>query len=128
METNMMEKKIVVFLKCKKQLDLPRNLQLDQHSQWGQSFYEVESDILYNFVQFHKVFSKDSVFSNIFWDIFREIKGSTDYRRQVRKSPSLHGQKSTPNLKFLGTAEAYFVCDIGPNFQISLIYFFIGCP
>ena len=47
METNMMEKKIVVFLKCKKQLDLPRNLQLDQHSQWGQSFYEVESDILY---------------------------------------------------------------------------------
>ena len=26
----------------------------------------------------------------------------------------------TPTLKFLGTAEAYFVCRIGPNFQISL--------
>ena len=45
----------------------------------------------------------------------------TDYRRPVRKSPSLHGQKSTPNPKFLGTAEAYFVCHISPNFQISLI-------
>ena len=39
--------------------------------------------------------------------------------RPVRKSPSLHGQKSTPTSKFLGTAEAYFVCHIGPNFQIS---------
>ena len=52
----------------------------------------------------------------------------TDYGRPVRKSPSLHGQKSTPNPKFLGTAEVYFVCHIGPNFQISLIYGFIGCP
>ena len=25
-------------------------------------------------------------------------------------------------------AEEYFVCHIGPNFQISLIYAFIGCP
>ena len=25
-------------------------------------------------------------------------------------------------------AEAYFVCHIGPIFQISLIYAFIGCP
>ena len=25
-------------------------------------------------------------------------------------------------------AEAYFVCHIGPNFHISLIYAFIGCP
>ena len=30
--------------------------------------------------------------------------------------------------KFLGTAEAYFVCHIGLIFQISLIYAFIGCP
>ena len=52
----------------------------------------------------------------------------TDYGRLVRKSPALHGQKSTPTPKFLGTAEAYFVCHIGPNFQISLIYAFIGCP
>ena len=52
----------------------------------------------------------------------------TDYRRPVRKSPSLHGQKSTPTPKFLGTAKAYLVCHIGPIFQISLIYAFIGCP
>ena len=42
------------------------------------------------------------------------------------RMPSLHGQKSNP--KFLGTAEAHFVCHNGPNFQISLIYAFIGCP
>ena len=52
----------------------------------------------------------------------------TDYGRLVKKSPSLNGRKSTPTPKFLGTAEAYFVCHIGPNFQISLIYAFIGCP
>ena len=52
----------------------------------------------------------------------------TDYGHPVRKSPSLHGRKSNPNPKFLGTAEAYFVCHIGPKFQISLIYAFIGCP
>ena len=51
--------------------------------------------------------------------------GNTDYGRPVRKSPSLHGQKSNPNPKFLGTDKAYFVCHIGPNFQISLIYVFI---
>ena len=27
---------------------------------------------------------------------------------------SLHGRKFNPNPKFLGTAEAYFVCHIGP--------------
>jgi hypothetical protein len=52
----------------------------------------------------------------------------TDYGHPVRKSPSLHGRKSNPNPKFLGTAEAYFVCHIGPSFQISLIYAFTGCP
>jgi hypothetical protein len=52
----------------------------------------------------------------------------TDYGRPVRKSPWLQGRKSNPNPKFLGTAEAYFVCHIGPKFQISLIYAFIGCP
>ena len=46
----------------------------------------------------------------------------------MRKSPLLHGRKSTPTPKFLGTAKAYFVCHIGPNFQLSLIYAFIGCP
>ena len=30
--------------------------------------------------------------------------------------------------QILGTAEAYFVCHIGPIFQTSLIYAFIGCP
>ena len=47
-------------------------------------------------------------------------------RTPVRKSPQLHGQKSTPT--FLDTAKSCFVCHIGPNFQISLIYAFIGCP
>ena len=37
-------------------------------------------------------------------------------------------RKSSPTPKFLGTAEAYLVCDISPNFQISLIYAFIGYP
>ena len=46
----------------------------------------------------------------------------------MKKLPSLQaqGQKSNPNPKFLGTAKAYFVCHIGPNFQISLIFAFIG--
>ena len=44
------------------------------------------------------------------------------------RQPSVHGQKFKPNRKFLGTAEAYFVCHISPNFQISLIYAFTGCP
>ena len=56
------------------------------------------------------------------------LLSSTDYGRPVRKSPSLHGRKSTPTPKILGTTEAYFVCHIGHNFQISLIYAFIGCP
>jgi hypothetical protein len=51
-----------------------------------------------------------------------------DYGHPERKYPSLHGQKFKPNPKFLGTAEAYFVCHVGPIFQISLIYAFIGCP
>ena len=46
----------------------------------------------------------------------------TDYGRPEKKQSSLHGQKFNPNPKFLGTAEAYFVCHIGPIFQISLIY------
>ena len=53
---------------------------------------------------------------------------TTDYGHPDRKLPSLNGRKSTPTPKFLGTAEAYFVCQICPNFQISLIYAFIGCP
>ena len=55
------------------------------------------------------------------WSKYLLMLWITDYGRPVRKSPSLHGQKSNPNHKFLGTAKAYFVCHIGPNFQISLI-------
>ena len=33
-----------------------------------------------------------------------------------------------PKIKFIGIDEAYFVCHIGPKFQMSLIYAFIGCP
>ena len=43
----------------------------------------------------------------------------TDYGHPVRKSPSLHSQKSNPNPKFIGTAESYFVCHIGLKFQVS---------
>ena len=53
---------------------------------------------------------------------------TTDYGRPERKMPSLNDRNSTPTPKFLGTAEAYFVYHIGPNFQISLIHAFIGCP
>ena len=58
----------------------------------------------------------------------RLIVAHTDYRRPERKQPSLHGRKFTPTPKFLGMAAVYFVCHIGPIFQISLIYAFIGCP
>ena len=37
--------------------------------------------------------------------------------------PKIHSHS-----QILGTAEAYFVCHIGPIFQISLIYAFIRCP
>ena len=53
---------------------------------------------------------------------------ATDYGRAERKQPSLHGRKFNPNPKFLAMAAAYFVCHIGPIFQISQIYTFIGCP
>ena len=33
---------------------------------------------------------------------------------------------NSPNPKYFGTAEAYFVCHIDPNFQISSIYAFIA--
>ena len=56
------------------------------------------------------------------------LADTTDYGRPERKKTSLHGRKLTPTPKFLGMAAAYFVCHIGPFFQISLIYAFIGCP
>ena len=52
----------------------------------------------------------------------------TGYGHPVGKLSSLHGRKSNFNPKFIGTAEAYFVCHIGSIFQIFLIYAFIGCP
>ena len=57
------------------------------------------------------------------------IRLSTDYGGLERKFPSVHGQKfnTNPNPKSLGTTEAYSVCHIGPIFQISIIYAFIGC-
>ena len=54
-----------------------------------------------------------------FWN--NSVALLTDYGRPVRKSPSLHGQKSNPNPKFIDTAKAYFVCHNGSKFQISLI-------
>ena len=58
--------------------------------------------------------------------MYRLIFLRTDYGRPVRKLSSLHGRKSAPTPKFLGTAKAYFVCHIGPNFQVSLNYAFIA--
>ena len=60
--------------------------------------------------------------------VLRDILIITDYGRPERKQHSLNGRKFTPTPKFLGTAEAYFVCHIGPIFQIFLIYAFIRCP
>ena len=59
------------------------------------------------------------LFVNFLFDI---VMYETDYRHLVWTSASLHGRKSTPTPKLLGMAEAYFVCHIGPNFQISLVY------
>ena len=48
----------------------------------------------------------------------------------AQRGNSLHctAEKLTPTQEFLGTAEACFVCHIGPFFRISLIYAFNGCP
>ena len=58
---------------------------------------------------------------------YLNLVGNTDFGHPERKQPSLHGRKFNPNPNFLGAAEAYFVCHIGPIFQISLIYALIGC-
>ena len=58
--------------------------------------------------------------------LWKHMGINTDYGRPVRKLPSLHGRKSNPNPKFLGTTAAYFVCRIGPKFQISLIYAWVS--
>ena len=58
----------------------------------------------------------------------RVIIFSTDYGHTERKQSSLHGREFNPNPKCFGTAKAYFVCHIGPIFQISLIFALIGCP
>ena len=47
----------------------------------------------------------------------RNLVWATDYEHLVRKSPSLHGRKSTPTSKFLGTAEAYFYLPQSPKFS-----------
>ena len=70
--------------------------------------------------------SEAMMLRNMIWPEGVFMDKPTDYERPVRKSPSLHGRKSTP--KFLGTAKAYFVCHIGQNFQIFSIYAFVGCP
>ena len=41
----------------------------------------------------------------------------TNYGHPVRKLSSLHGRKSNPNPKFLGTAKAYFVCQSAQIFR-----------
>ena len=102
------------------------SVQLDYTDQFSKDVEPTSSGLLeleQSKVCFHnvaKIFLKMHYnFSNL---------STTDYGRPVRKLPSLHGQKFTPTPKFLGTSEAYFVCHISPNFQISLIYAVIGCP
>jgi hypothetical protein len=72
--------------------------------------------------------------SNLFSIIskFKSTICSTEYRHPVRKWPSLLGRKTNPNPKFIVMTETYFVCRIGPYFQVSLNYAFIAlgvrCP
>ena len=70
------------------------------------------------------IVSKTCKRNYIIYCIFR----STDYGRPERKQPSLHGRKFTPTPKSLGTAEAYFVCHIGPIFQIFMPSLGVGSP
>ena len=105
--------------------------------------YEKKCNIFYtndlsnNFIKYvviflsaNQLFLEYPLYSMLFLRKYSHVASyvATDYGFPVRKLLSLHGRKSTPTPKFLGTAEAYFVCHIGPNFQISLIYTFIGCP
>ena len=60
------------------------------------------------------------------WYGWNAMAGIKEYGCPVKKSPSLHDQKSTTNPKFLGKAEVYFACHIVPNFQLSLTFAFIG--
>ena len=86
---------------------------------------------LYLYPKYYKVWILKWIlgqFLDMFMGNAKLMFALTDYGRLKKKSRSLHGRKFNPNPKFLGTAEAYFVCHIGPLFQISLIYAFIGCP
>ena len=56
-----------------------------------------------------------------------QISLPTEYGRPVRKSTSKHGRQSNPNPKFIGTAEAYFVCH-WPKISGFLDFAFIWCP
>ena len=98
----------------------------------GDSFLLLIEIIYFAESRLYKYMRLDScwLFKTTYLEIFlRQSKpAATDYGRPERKKPSLHGRKFTPTPKFLGTAEAYFVCHIGPIFQIYLIYAFIGCP
>ena len=44
----------------------------------------------------------------------------------ARRGNCLQWTAENPPPKFLGTAEAYFVCHVGPNFQISLTYHWVS--
>ena len=101
---------------------------------------------------FHKIF--DFALFLVFQDLWWMLKSSsTDCSGQLRKYKQMkicthsdpigpdHGLR-TPGEEIAFTtrpkihshsqifryAEAKFVCHISPNFQISLIYVFIGCP
>ena len=79
-------------------------------------FTKVQDGFLYQFWNFG--------IKNVNSDLKLGLSNQSMYRTTEYGRP---GRKFNPNPTFLGTAEAYFVCHIDPNFQISLIYAFIGC-
>ena len=90
----------------------------------NKTFLFVKIEIQHPFdLEFRETLQNFSSFRQIFRRRF-----SMGNKSCPNELPSLHGKKSFPTPKFLGMAEACFVCHIGPNFQISLIYAFIGCP
>ena len=58
----------------------------------------------------------------------KEIWNDHEHGLQMPREEIVFTTRPKIQSQILGTVEAYFVCHIGPMFQISLIYAFIGCP
>ena len=71
----------------------------------------------------HFVFSQFSLatcffreWEKIFYTYFRPRTTDAQWGNHLN---CMHGRKSNPNPKFIGTTEAYFVCHTGPKLQVS---------